>query len=70
MWSFEKNYVKTGQKFRQTKRKIKNKTILPQNLDKLDKIHLIWTKFLKVSNVVISTFLSTFGQIGQNGQHI
>jgi len=41
-----------------------------KNLDKLDKITCIWTKFLKVSNVVISTFLSTFGQIGQNGQHL
>jgi len=41
-----------------------------KNLDKLDKITSIWTKFLKVSNVVISTFLSTFGQIGQNGQHL
>jgi hypothetical protein len=41
-----------------------------QNLDKLDKIAFIWTKFLKMSNVVISTFLSTFGQIGQNGQHL
>jgi len=41
-----------------------------KNLDKLDKITFIWTKFLKMSNVVISTFLSTFGQIGQNGQHI
>ena len=41
-----------------------------QNLDKLDKITSIWTKFLKVSNIVISTFLSAFGQIGQNGQHI
>ena len=40
------------------------------NLDKLDKITFIWTKFLKVSNIVISTFLSTFGQIGQNGQHL
>jgi len=40
------------------------------DLDKLDKITFIWTKFLKMSNVVISTFLSTFGQIGQNGQHI
>ena len=40
------------------------------NLDKLDKITFIWTKFLKVSNVVISTFLSAFGQIGQNGQHL
>ena len=30
----------------------------------------IWTKFLKMSNFVISTFLSTFGQIGQNGQHL
>jgi len=40
------------------------------DLDKLDKITFIWTKFLKMSNVVISPFLSTFGQIGQNGQHI
>ena len=39
-------------------------------MDKLDKITSIWTKFLKMSNVVISTFLSTFGQIGQNGQHL
>ena len=23
-----------------------------------------------MSNIVISTFLSTFGQIGQNGQHL
>ena len=40
------------------------------DLDKLDKITFIWTKFLKMSNIVISTISSTFGQIGQNGQHI
>ena len=67
---FGQNHLKNLTKFKQTIQKIKNKPIYHQNLDKLDKMTFIWTKFLKVSNVVISTFLSTFGQIGQNGQHI
>ena len=67
---FGQNYIKTGQKFKQTIQKIKNKPIYHQNLDKLNKMTFIWTKFLKMSNIVISTFLSTFGQIGQNGQHL
>ena len=70
---FGQKHVKIGKKLKKTKiYHIKNgqmdKNYL--NLDKLDKITFIWTKFLKVSNTVILTFLSTFGQIGQNGQHL